>query len=90
MSRRCHCRNWQPVTVQRGANNQIQDQTQVADQDQDQYLRTIFRNIGNGDVRVHVDNVSVAVAVLASIGVALGALAPEELQGLVGRLLDKG
>lgn len=87
MSRRCcyHRQRIVPFLEQ----DQIQAQAQAQDQDQDQFVRNVFRDIGNGDVHVDVDNVSVAVAVLVAVGLATGALEPEILRGYLDQLIAR-
>ena len=59
------------------------DDSQVQDQDQDQNLRTVFREIGNNNLHVNIDNTNVIVLVLVILGVLTGAVATDELGSVI-------
>jgi hypothetical protein len=88
MYRECCGHNREPERV---SNTQVRafNQDQDQDVDQDQRLRSVFRNIGNGDVVVKIDNESVAVLVLASLGLVTGALDPATYRGYIDKLMTR-
>lgn len=77
----CCCRRQNYYLSQ--AQAQAQAQAQLQDQDQDQSQRSVFREIGNVDIRI--DNENIAVAVLAILGVLLGSLDGAGVQSMLDR-----
>lgn len=83
-----HCRSHYARRME-NENAQNQTQLQSQDQDADQESRVILRGIGNNDVNITIDNVSVAVAILASFGLLTGALDGDTLRTYLDRLTAK-
>lgn len=95
----CHCKHeyedkasYEDIQAQIQAQAQAQLQAQrqrqfqLQDQDQDQNQKTIFKDIGNPHVDVHVDNVSVAVAVLVAVEALLGGIGATEVREFIDSL----
>ncbi len=68
--------------------DQDQLQAQAQGQEQDQATKTIFKEIGN--VNIKIDNENIAVAVLAILGVLLGGLDGTGVQTMLDRYLPGG
>ena len=75
---------------QRIANLEVkQRQTQEQEQEQDQDVKSILRDIGNNTVTVDIDNDSIAVAILASLGYLTGAMDAQTLRTYVDKFAAK-
>lgn len=83
-SRCCRSRNGREEETN---NSRIQNQEQ--EQETEQESRVILRGIGNNDVNIAIDNVSVAVAVLATFGLLTGTLDGDALRSYLDRLIAR-